>query len=129
MTFRVVQPRMHQNSGTGKLTPSAIADLRPVRYARKVSDGGGLYVLVTPKGTRCWRFAYRMAGKQKTLALGTYPDVSLEKARSRHAFARMLLENGIDPSTLKRVLGRQTFSTNAREWAISRDRRLDRKSA
>jgi hypothetical protein len=128
MSSPVVQPRMHQNSGTGKLTPSAIADLRPVRYARKVSDGGGLYVLVTPKGTRCWRFAYRMAGKQKTLALGTYPDVSLEKARRRHEFARMLLENGIDPSILKRVLGKQVFSVNAREWAISRDARLDRKS-
>jgi hypothetical protein len=120
---------MHQNSETGRLTPSAIAELRPVRYARKVSDGGGLYVLVTPKGSRCWRFAYRMAGKQKTLALGTYPDVSLERARSRREFARMLLENGIDPSTLKRVLGKQIFSINAREWAMARDQRLDRKSA
>jgi hypothetical protein len=124
----VVQPRMHQNSGTGKLTPSTVADLRPVRYARKVSDGGGLYVLVTPKGTRCWRFAYRMAGKQKTLALGTYPDISLEKARRRHEFARVLLQNGIDPSILKRVLGKQAFSINAREWAIARDPRLDRTS-
>jgi hypothetical protein len=128
MTSQIVRPRMHQNSGTRRLTPSAVADLRPVRYARKVSDGGGLYVLVTPKGSRCWRFAYRMAGKQKTLALGTYPDVSLEKARRRHEFARVLLANGIDPSALKRVLGKQTFSINAREWAISRDARLDRKS-
>ena len=86
-------------------------------------------MLVTPKGSRCWRFAYRMAGKQKTLALGTYPDISLEKARRRHEFARMLLENGIDPSILKRVLGKQAFSINAREWAIARDLRLDRKSA
>jgi hypothetical protein len=119
---------MHQNSGTGKLTPSAIADVRPVRYARKVSDGGGLYVLVTPKGTRCWRFAYRIAGKQKTLALGKYPDTPLEKARRRHDFARYLLENGIDPSILKRVLGKHTFSVVAREWAMARDPRLDGKS-
>jgi hypothetical protein len=69
-----------------------------------------------------------MSGKQKTLALGTYPDVSLEKSRRRHEFARMLLENGIDPSKLKRVLCKQAFSINAREWAIARDLRLDRKS-
>jgi len=120
---------MHQNSAIGKLTPTAVANLRPLRYARKVSDGGGLFVLVTPKGRRCWRYAYRSAGKQKTLALGTYPEFSLEKARRRHEFARHLLENGIDSSRLKRVLGKHTFIVAAREWATDRDPRLDRKSA
>jgi hypothetical protein len=61
MTPPIIQPRMHQNSGTGKLAPSVIADLKPVRYARKVSDGDGLYVLITPKGGRGWRYAWRQA--------------------------------------------------------------------
>ncbi len=120
MNSSIVRPRMHQNSRMGKLTPNAVAELRPVRYARKVSDGGGLYVLITPNGSRCWRFAYRMAGKQKTLALGKDPDVSLEKARERHQFARNLLRNGIDPAILKHALGKHTFSVAVREWVVHR---------
>jgi hypothetical protein len=58
--------------------------------------------------------------KQKTLALGQYPDVSLEKARARHEFARHLLDNGIDPSRLKQVLGKHTFIVAVREWATQR---------
>lgn len=129
MTSLMVQPRMHQNSRTGKLTPSTIANFKPLRYARKISDGDGLYLLVTPKGGRCWRYAYRMAGKQKTLALGQYPDLPLEKARLRHEFARYLLTNGIDPSLLKRVLGKHAFSIAARECAFQQYPQLDRKSA
>jgi hypothetical protein len=111
---------VHQNSRLAKLTPRAVAELRPVRYARKVSDGGGLYLLVTPKGSRCWRFAYRVLSKQKTLALGQYPDVSLEKARARHEFARHLLDNGIDPSRLKQVLGKHTFSVSTLSGSVNR---------
>jgi len=55
--------------------------IKPVRYARKVTDGGGLYLLITPSDHRYWRYQYRFEGKQKTLALGVYPDVSLQMAR------------------------------------------------
>jgi hypothetical protein len=72
------------------LTETEVQAICPVRYSRKFSDGGGLYLLVTPKGGRCWRFAYRFAQKYKTLALGTYPEITLERARSRHEFARNL---------------------------------------
>ena len=81
-----VRPRLHQNSPTGvrMLTEAQIQAIKPVRYERKVTDGQGLYLLVTPKGALHWRFRYRFAGKCKTLALGSYPVVTLDWARSRH---------------------------------------------
>jgi len=102
------------------LTETEVQDIQPLRYSRKVSDGGGLHLLVTPKGARCWRFAYRFARKYKTLSLGIYPDVSLERARSCHAFARDLLAHGIDPSALKAALGKITFAATMREWEKTR---------
>jgi hypothetical protein len=101
------------------LTEREVRAIKPVRYLRKVTDGRGLYLLVTPKGGRWWRFAYRFAQKGKTPALGTYPDVPLERARSRHEFARDLLAHGIDPSALKRALGKYAFVTAMREWEVS----------
>jgi hypothetical protein len=102
------------------LTETEIRAIEPVRYSRKVSDGRGLYLLVTPKGGRCWRYAYRFARKYKTLSLGTYPDVPLERARARHEFARNLLAHGLDPSALKAALGKHTFAATMREWEIAR---------
>ena len=84
--------------------PSEIRHIRPVRQPRKFSEGGGLYLLVVPTGGRYWRYNYRFDGKQKTLALGVYPDVPLEKARARHEKARRLLAAGIDPSLHRRAL-------------------------
>ncbi len=102
------------------LTEIEVQAIKPLRYSRKVSDGGGLYLLVTPKGGRCWRFAYRFARKSKTLALGIYPDVPLERARSRHEFARNLLAQGLDPLALKAVLGKHVFVVTMREWEKAR---------
>jgi hypothetical protein len=101
------------------LTESELRAIKPVRYLRKVTDGRGLYLLVTPRGGRWWRFAYRFAQKGKTLALGTYPDVPLERARARHEFARDLLAHGIDPSALKRTLGKYAFVAAMRDWEVS----------
>lgn len=92
--------------------------MKPVRYARKVTDGAGLYLLITPNDHRYWRYQYRFEGRQKTLALGVFPDVSLHVARGRHRFARRLLADGIDPSTLKRTLGKHAFAVAAREWVF-----------
>jgi hypothetical protein len=105
------------------LTESELRAIKPVRYLRKVTDGRGLYLLVTPRGGRWWRFAYRFAQKGKTLALGTYPDVPLERARSRHEFARDLLAHGVDPSELKKALGKCAFVAAMREWEVSQVRR------
>jgi Arm DNA-binding domain len=102
------------------LTETEVRAIKPLRNSRKVSDGRGLYLLVTPKGGRCWRHAFRFAQNNKTLALGVYPDVSLELARSRHEFARNLLAHGLDPSALKAALGKQPFAAMMREWRIAR---------
>jgi hypothetical protein len=102
------------------LTETEVKAIKTLRYSRKISDGGGLHLLVTPKGGRCWRFAYRFARKYKTLALGIYPDVSLERARSYHKFARHLLARGLDPSALRAALGKHAFAATLREWEKAR---------
>lgn len=86
------------------LTEAQIRQIRPLRYARKVTDGNGLYLLVTPKGGLCWRYSYRFGGKRKTLALGIFPDVPVDRARVRHQAAKRLLADGIDPSTRRHEL-------------------------
>ncbi|MFO1502928.1 MAG: IS6 family transposase [Steroidobacteraceae bacterium] len=68
------------------------------RYSRKVTIGRGLYMLVTPRGGRYWRYDYRFRGKHKTLALGVYPDTPLEAATRAHKAARSMLARGLDPS-------------------------------
>jgi integrase len=70
---------------------------------RKLSDGGGLHVLIQPTGSKLWRLAYRFAGKQKTLALGVYPAVSLEEARRHRDEAKKLLARSIDPSMQRKA--------------------------
>ncbi|MER8459021.1 integrase arm-type DNA-binding domain-containing protein [Mesorhizobium sp. M1300] len=80
------------------LSDAQLRSLKKGDTARKISDGGGLHVLVTPQGGKLWRLAYRYGGKQKVLALGAYPVVSLSAARSRREAAKRLLITGVDPS-------------------------------
>ena len=75
-----------------------------VRYARKVSFGRSLYLLVTPKGGRYWRYRYRFQGRERMLALGCYPEVPTKSARARHRAARRLLASGIDPAGRRKAL-------------------------
>ena len=72
-------------------TPSGAATSKPY----KISDSGGLYLEVAPAGGKWWRFKYRFEGKEKRLALGVYPDVTLKKARERRGAARKLLADAI----------------------------------
>jgi len=97
------------------LTDTQVRNAKPGDLPRKLFDARGLYLQVMPHGGRWWRFNYRINGKNKTLSLGVYPDVSLAKARARHQEAREQLADGIDPSVAKRALGRD-FETVAREW-------------
>jgi integrase len=100
--------------------------LRAVRGAEKPykkSDAGGLYVLVQPDGKRYWRLAYRFAGKQKSLALGTYPLVSLKEAREARDTAKKQLLVGQDPGDVRKAekaaqkaTTGNTFENIARDW-------------
>jgi hypothetical protein len=77
-----------------KLTDKAIKAARSAGKPRKVFDGAGLYLLVTPAGGKLWRFKYRSLGKEGLLALGAYPDVTLKDAREQAATARDSLAAG-----------------------------------
>jgi len=108
------------------LTDTYVKNLKPSNKAagEKHSDGHGLYLLVKPSG-KYWRFNYRFVDKQKTLALGVYPDVSLAKARQRREKAREQLADGIDPNTAKQedrrakaVAASNTFEIVARDWLM-----------
>jgi integrase len=86
-----------------QLTDTRIRKFQPGNAPVKLTDGMGLYMHVAPTGGKWWRYAYRFNGKQKLLALGIYPDVSLEQARKRHQEARKLLAEGKDPMTERKA--------------------------
>ncbi|MDY0270176.1 tyrosine-type recombinase/integrase [Trichloromonas sp.] len=109
------------------LSDMQVKRLKPREKDYKVSDGGGLFLLVKSTGGKLWRLAYRFNGKQKTLALGTYPERSLADARADRDDARRLLANGADPSEVKQSVkeaeaARQelTFEKLAMEWYAQR---------
>jgi integrase len=91
--------------------------------AKKLFDGGGLYLLVKPNGARLWRLKYRHGGVEKLLALGAYPEVTLKRAREKRDEARQLLDRQIDPSTQRKAQKQaatlakdNTLTTVAEEW-------------
>ena len=84
-----------------KLTARQVDTSRPKDKPYKLSDGGGLYLLVNPNGSRYWRLKYRIGGKEKLLALGVYPDITLAEARQKRADAKKVLAAGGDPGQEK----------------------------
>lgn len=85
-----------------KLTDIKIRSLKPKSKLYKVTDGQGLYIAVTPTGSKYWRYKYRFLGTEKLLALGVYPEITLSEARAKMAEARKLLIQNIDPSADKK---------------------------
>ena len=73
------------------LTEITIRQAKPTERPRKLFDGGGLYLLITPQGCKYWRYRYRFAGKDRTLGLGIYGEVSLKQARQLHRETKSLL--------------------------------------
>ncbi|EAA6710299.1 TPA_asm: tyrosine-type recombinase/integrase [Salmonella enterica subsp. enterica serovar Sandiego] len=86
-----------------KLTARQISTAKPTDKPYKLSDGGGLYLLVNPNGSRYWRMKYRYAGKEKLLSIGVYPDVTLAEARDKRTKAKRILAAGDDPSEVKQA--------------------------
>lgn len=110
-----------------QLNDIKVKKAKPEAKPYKLADGGGMYLEVQPNGSRYWRLKYRFAGKEKTLALGIYPDISLAEARKRREKAREMIANGIDPGAAKQAKKRQdriaaanTFEAVAREWVENR---------
>ena len=105
------------------LTATQVKQAKPREKQFKLSDERGMYLLVTPNGSKYWRMKYRYAGKEKTLALGVYPDVSLSQARDKRFEAKRLLAAEIDPGEAKKshklLLNQQaedSFQSIATEW-------------
>lgn len=103
------------------LTDIKVRTAKPMDKQYKLTDGNGMHLLVHPNGSRYWRLQYRFGGKQKMLALGVYPDVSLADARARRDEARKLLANSIDPGDKKKndkveLEEARTFEQLAIEW-------------
>lgn len=111
-----------------RLTDTTVRKAKPTDKTQRLFDGGGLYLEITPAGGKRWRQKYRFAGKEKLLAHGTYPDVSLAEARERRDKARKLLANGVDPGQhrqAEKAAGAEragnSFEVVAREWLTKRD--------
>jgi hypothetical protein len=116
------------------LTDTALRKAKPATKVQRLFDGGGLYLEITPAGGKLWRQKYRYGGKEKRLAHGTYPDVSLADARERRDAARKLLAAGVDPGQHKKaakaasedraansfeVVGREWFAKQKPSWVDS----------
>lgn len=101
------------------LADTAIRAAKPAEKQQKLFDAKGLYLLITPSGTKSWRLKYHFQGKEKLISLGTYPATSLKEAREKAADARKAIENGIDPSAQRKLdkqLAQNTFELVAMEW-------------
>ncbi|HHR3253036.1 TPA: tyrosine-type recombinase/integrase [Klebsiella oxytoca] len=106
-----------------KLNARQVDAAKPREKAYKLADGAGLYLEVVPSGSRYWRMKYRFNGKEKRLAFGVYPAVSLAQARALRDEAKKKLADGIDPSFAKKeeklvrdVQLNNTFQAVALEW-------------
>jgi integrase len=112
------------------LTDTKIRSARPHNKLYKLYDTGGLYMEVTPTGSRRWRLKYRLHGREKGLSLGIYPHVSLSLARQRRDDAKRLLATGGDPSEKRKaekLAQSDTFEAVAREW-LALQAKPDRKN-
>lgn len=128
------------------LTDTAIRKAQPGPKPQKLADGKGMYLEISPAGGRWWRLKYRIAGKEKRISLGTYPETGLRQAREKAEAARAMLAEGLDPSEQRKAdkarlavqvaateradaglpaedsfehVAREWFATRREEWAPS----------
>ncbi|EAM4411626.1 integrase arm-type DNA-binding domain-containing protein [Salmonella enterica] len=103
------------------LTDTAIRKTKPTEKPFKLADSSGLYLLIKPNGSKLWYMKYRIDGKEKKLAFGPYPDISLFKARQLRDAARSKVREGVDPSADKKIAQQKkknghTFRQIAMNW-------------
>lgn len=118
-------------ASAGSLTAVAIRNAKPGAKPLRLFDGGGLYLEVMPTGARYWRMKYRFAGKEKRLAFGVFPEVSLAEARTARDVARFALREGRDPGMERKVArqtaklsGFTTFEAVAREFLAAQKKKI-----
>lgn len=127
MLVMVVRFRFYQQMGDAvmPLTDTKVKNAKPLDKEYKLTDGFGMFLRVTPKGSKYWQMAYRFDGKQKIFSIGVYPVVSLADARQLRDEARRLLAQGIDPNAKKQAEVKElkakrdktrSFSMVAKAW-------------
>ena len=110
-----------------KLKEFQVKNAEPGEKEYRLSDGGGLYLVVTPSGGKLWRWSYEFNGKEKLLSYGVYPAVTIAVAREEHEKARALKRQGIDPAAAQQAKKREeeekkqdssmpTFNALTKEW-------------
>ena len=107
------------------LTDAQVRKIKPLDKKKRYSDEKGLYLEVTPSGGRFWRLKYRFNGRESTLTIGSYPEISLAQARRARDEARIQLYNNIDPNAVKNQRLQQIdestlFKCLAMEWMADR---------
>ena len=116
------------------LTVIKAKNAKPLEKEYKLTDGFGMFLRVTPKGSKYWQMAYRFEGKQKLFSIGVYPAVSLSDARQRRDEARRLLAQGIDPNAKKQAEVKElkakrdktrSFRTVAKAWFATKTKWSD----
>ena len=116
------------------LTDIKAKNAKPLEKEYKLTDGFGMFLRVTPKGSKYWQMAYRFEGKQKLFSIGVYPAVSLSDARQRRDEARRLLAQGIDPNAKKQAEVKalkakrdntRSFRTVAKAWFATKTKWSD----
>jgi len=106
------------------LSDTEIRNAKSTGKQKKLFDGDGLFLSITPSSCKLWRLKYRFEGKEKLLAFGAYPEITLADARLMREDARKLLANGIDPGAVKKAQKQaeteasETFEVIAREWFL-----------
>lgn len=108
------------------LSDTAIRSIKPKDKPYKVTDGGGLYLLVTTSGSKLWRFDYRRLGKRLTMAMGAYPDLTLKRARKDRDEAREHLANGLDPIAQRKLKETAAKTAEASTFNLIADEFLEK---
>jgi integrase len=105
------------------LSALAVENAKPRQKAYLLTDGNGLHLMVMPQGSKLWRLRYRFGGKQNSLSLGSFPEVSLASARAKRDNARRLIAEGVNPSEHKKhekllaeIAANDTFGAIAEEY-------------
>src|SRR5271157_5816897 len=105
--------------GSMALSDTVIRKARAKHTVYRLTDGGGLYLQITPAGGKLWRWSYRYEGRAKLMTFGSYPDVPLSLARERHTEARKVLASGVDPMAerkAEKAATENSFQSVARLW-------------